>query len=213
MILAFDLSVILQNSVWKQSCREVSAIAKYCCCWCTSQLTSRTASSICREYYNRYDQGKYRIRSNMITYNSNLFFPLCSILFLYASKTFLIHPLRLCTANTFVATFETVRRACINLELEPCSGSVLLLSLPAIVFFHTGPSSSLQSDSEVSWCKQWALPCRQHLAGSFGLLCAICACTLQTLLRKIKVWQRDCWRLLIPAKDPGPKLSERLSFT
>lgn len=61
----------------------------------------------------------------------------------------------LCTANIFVETFATVRRACMNLALEPCSGSALLLSLPAIiVFFHTGPSSSLQSESEVSWYKQ-----------------------------------------------------------
>lgn len=90
----------------------------------------------------------------MITYNSNLF-SLCSILFPYASKIFLIYHLCLCIAIIFVATLETVRRACINLELKPCSGSVLLLSLPAIiVFFHTGPSSSLQSESEVSWYKQ-----------------------------------------------------------
>lgn len=66
----------------------------------------------------------------------------------------------------------------------------MLLSLPTImVFFHAGPNSRLQSESKVSWYKQWILLYRQHLAGSFDLVYATCACALQTLLCKIKVWQ------------------------
>lgn len=98
MILSFNLSLAFQTEfclktkLQRSICNnQVTAVAGV---HLSSPAGQPTAPPVHKyaEYYNRYEQDKYRIRSNMITYNSNLF-SLCSILFPYASKIFLIYHL------------------------------------------------------------------------------------------------------------------------